>query len=364
MKLSFTCFCLMIMVTLHAQDFVWEKDHPGIIRPIPTCPVKNFRANTLFEILHRIPFIAKPIGFDVAHGISVSLEGKVYQGELLIGFPKYFRYQKGPVQQQEVFCSEAFIINDPWSLMNKNSILFSNETGQLGLPTMFTDTFEIEEKDMNGYPVGYTTSSFANRGTRMFVLNPRHRPVFLPVTREQYLQLWIGKLKKEVADGWKKDAEFTESIKQFSENPKMKSGVPELEKIQKASQALLRFLDEKRKTYEQRLKALTAEEKKAPAYYSLPTDVANWKDKNGNYKEVITGHMPYEPDEGADAVEVKPLFRFNPEFFDRSLPNTAFQLIALLDCYSEEDHNELKTFLDQEFYPKINFRDIAALMYK
>ncbi|MFL5742480.1 MAG: hypothetical protein ACJ75B_19810 [Flavisolibacter sp.] len=347
-----------------AQDITWEKDHPGIFSPPKPVPVKNFNANSIYTIINRIPFITSPKGFDVSENTNLRLEGNHYEGSLLTGFPKYYRYQNGPIQKQGEYCIHIISINNPSRLFDAHSKVLQTESDHLHLPDIFTDTFAITYKIMNNYPVGYAINTFANSNGRLFILNPRHRACFIPVTKEEFLKLWIGKLGLDIAEREKGMEDLKESIRSLSQNAATKNQTADLEKVQQGSLRWLDFLKEKKKEYERRLSSMSSAEKKEPASYSMPKNVAMMQDRSGNYLEKISGHLPYEPDEGAEAFEVRPLFRLNPDFFDNRLPATSMQLIVFSDCYSEESKDGLKAVLDEEFYPKIDWKDIAALMYK
>lgn len=85
----------------------------------------------------------------------------------------------------------------------------------------------------------------------------------------------------------------------------------------------------------------------------------------GKLVEKATGDLYDELADDIDAIKTTPLFIFNPNFFNPKLPKTAFQLIVIKDDYRQGwKDSELIPLLQKDFFPLINFKQLAALMSK
>jgi len=333
-----------------AQSSGKDKNVPGRFFKAPSCKIPGFKIDALFEIINRLPAITQPKGYDVQERFTISTEGKVYKARLSIPL-----LNPPPLH---------IFINDPQQLMNPQSILFPEETRSLQLPEIFSDTFAITYKKINGVNVGTGIHAEFNSNLLLHVLNPRHSRFFKPVTKEQYLRFWIGKLTLDINRDSKQLEESKSNLKLMADNAALKSTIPEIEKSITAFIKWISYLKAKKQQFQKRLDGLSTDEKKAPAYYAMYTDAPAMIDQNGKYVENISGHLPYEPAEDNDTLNRTPLYNFAKDPFDPKLPKTAFQLIIIKDPFSEGKKNRIKELIDKEFYPLLNFKDIAQLMYK
>lgn len=360
-------YFLVLFISENAKtQITWEKDKPGYFNPAPPLKINGFRAPAIFDIVNRIPFITHPRGMDVYEGISGELdqfEEHVYTGKLNIAMPKYYRYNNGPVEKEGEYCWLKISINNRSEIMDMHSFLFVDETEKLNLPRMFTDTFPVRYESINGYPVGQTANTtFGN--VRLFILNPAHRPAFKQLTREEYLRFWIGKLGLDIAEHQKGLDEGKESMRAIKANSSLNIDMTEMEKINHGMERWVEFLKNKKKYYEKMLAGLTTAEKKSPAFYSMPKEVAVMQDRDGNYPDKISGHLPYEPAEEGPSFKTAPVLKYNPDFYDPKLPKTAMQLMVIIDCFPDDSKEDLKVFLDDNFYPFIAYKELAGLMNK
>jgi hypothetical protein len=357
----YTLLLLLVWGTgLQAQkDYKWEKEHVGVLEKPRGNAVPGFASQRIFDILNQIPLIKEPRGFDVREGASVSLSGKVYKGQLMVGFPLYYRWGTGKLQKQGEYYMTHIYINDREELKDVYSYFMSEETDKLKMPAMFTDTFSISYQTINGCTVGMARSRV---NQNLYILNPRIRPCFLPVTKEQFIKVWIGKLGLDIAKEKEKAAEFKSQLNDVKENAEALANLKETIKL---SELWHSFLLEKKKGYEEKLASFTEAEKKAPAYYTTTTKNRAVLEKKGVYVEKVTGDLPNELAEDTDAKSSAPLFQFNPDFFDPKLPKTAFQLIVMKDGYRQGwKDSDLIPLLQKDFFPLIDFKQLTALMYK
>ncbi len=352
-------FMLLFILEVNAQkDYKWEREHPGIREKPKGNVVPGFATNRLFDVFNQIPIINQPKGYDVRQSASIRLSGNLYKGSLLIGFPLYYRWGTGPLQKQVEYHMTHIYINDRDELRDQYSHFMSEETDKLHMPAIYTDTFPVAYKEINGYMVGMARSRV---NQNLYILNPTGRPCFIPVTKEQFVKLWIGKLGLDIA----KEKEVLENIKAsyagVKDNPEAVAGLDEGTKM---SNLLIAFYQEKKKVYEQKLASLSSEEKKAPAYAATPRNPMVLQHK-GKLVEKPTGDLYDELADGIDAIKTTPLYIFNPNFFNPKLPKTAFQLIVIKDDHRQGwKDSELVPLLQKEFFPLIDFKQLGALMSK
>jgi hypothetical protein len=363
-RFIFVLFFLSLISGVNAQEYTWEKDYPGTFLSSGPSPVKNFKAKEVFDIFNQLPFITRPKGFDVKEVIMITKEesqADVYSGNLIMSIKKYYRYHNGPIEKSEGPGFKIKINNRNW-LMNTKNQPFGTELDQLHLPPVFTDTFPVRYETINGYMVG-TAFNLEFGGSKMFILNPRRKALFVQLTKEQFLKVWISKLELEIKETSSGLEESRQTVKSMASNLALKSTMEEMEKINRSTAAWIDFLKEKRAAYEKKLQTMTVAEKALPAFYSMPKEVALRQDSHGKYFEKISGHLPYEPDEGVESFETRPIYIFNPSFYDPNLPKTAFQLMIILYPFDTNSTDELKTTMDENLFSKINYKALAELMY-
>ena len=350
----------------NAQEVKWQKDVPGKIYPLRSATAVGVKLAPIFSILERIPIIAHPKGFDVHESFVESTVEVPLMAAAHVNFFNFYTYDNGPVQQSKAHVPTlSVVINNPKVLMDDQNYLFSEETGALGLPQLFTDTFPVTYRMINGYSVGVAVGMQFGRNNRMYVLNPRHVSLFRPVTKEEYLKAFIKNLSTTI-DGHKDG--LVESKKNIADLEKMKQFKDQLGDLKELNAAMIKwvqFLEGKRDYFQNKLASLLPSEKKAPAVYAMYKDIAVMKDRDHNYLKEISGHIPYEPLEiTSDTVSTAALYTFNEKTFDPQLPKNAFQLMVITEAFDMDSNKEMKFVLDKDLYPLIPFKELAALMYK
>lgn len=356
-------FALFVGLLARSQGSDWHKDVEGKLFPVTGKSVQGLKADEIFKIINRIPAISDPKGFNVKEWFETSMDGKTYSARLYVNFYQYYSFDKGPVQLQTSHpYSISIYVNEPKQLMNEQSILFGQEAIQLKSPVMFSDTFGLDYKNTNGYNVGHGINTEFESNIPIYVLNPGGLSFFRPITQEEYLRFFIGKLGLDI----EKDQKQMDANKSdLANNPLMKSSLPEFEIGQSLLKKWIEFLKQKKQYYEKKLSAFTPAEKKAPASCALHLQSAQLIDENGNYVEHLSGHIPYEPaEEGTDAFKVIPLYTFKKDPFDTKFPKTSFQIIVIKEGFRVDEVNEIKSFLSEQFYPLLSYKDLAVLMFK
>ena len=346
----------------HGQGSDWEKNVPGKLYPAPGCKIPRFKINDVFRIINEIPMIAKPKGFDVKEWFETSTIGNVYTAKLYLNFYEYYSFDGGPVQLSNSHPTTISIyINDPGQLMNPQSILFPQETKELNLPVMFTDTFTLRPIFIKDSEVLYGISTEFNSRVPLYVLKPKSAVFFKPVTKEQYIRFWIGKLSIDIDKANKQIEENKLNLVKMEKNTSVYTSLPEVKKAHEAFVKWTNFLKEQKQHYQRKLGQMTLDDKKAAAHYTMPTeDIAVMMNREGEYLEKISGHIPYEPAE----TNGIPVFTYIKDAFDSGLPKSAIQLMIIEDPYGEGETDELKELLDKQFFPILSFKEIFGLMYK
>lgn len=369
MKSKFILSSVILLMTITeaiAQGAKWEKDVPGKLIKAPPTKIPAFKTDALFEIINSIPQIANPKGFNVLEASAItSTKDKVISGWLSLRLYTYYSYEDGVVKLSNAHPPAInFEINNPTSLMNEQSIVLSEETTQLNLLKMFTDTFAIYYQLNNGYNLGHAVNTEYAGNKRLFVINPRMTPFFKPVTLEQYIRCVIVKLSTDI----KKDEigieENKVSISEMERMPSLQASITEIKKAQNSFIKWVNFQKSKKLYYETKLTQLSQEQKNAPVYTAVYDDIASTMDRNGKHVENISGRLPYEPASIADTFLRKPVYTFINDPFDAKFPKSAFQLIVIRDGFRKDQKDEIIDFLDKEFYPNLSFKNIIALMYK
>ena len=364
LKKNFLCVIFLMAVNQSfSQGLEYERNLPGRLVKAPSCKIKGFKIDALFEVINRIPMIKEPKGYEVQEAFFPSIKGKVYEARLTIRLPAYYRINKGPLKLQGEPPGLNIYVNDPTVLMNNQSKLFEETTTILNLPVMFTDTFSITYKNLNGVRVGHGITTTYNSNRPFHVLNDRQTKFFKPITQEEYLKFWIGKLGLDIDKDEKGLDESKSNLALIANNPALKD-IPELEKQLKAYAKWVDFLKSRKQYFEKKLAQMSAEEKKASAHYALYTDIASMMDKNGKYLENISGRIPNEPAEVGDTVMRTTIFTFVKDPWDATLPKSAFQLIMIPYPLRDNVTGEIKALIDNHFYPALSFNDLSALMYK
>ena len=113
--------------------------------------------------------------------------------------------------------------------MDNQSVMFSEETNALNIPKIFTDTFPLSYKTINGCRVGEGINTEYGRPVRFLMLNPSNRPVFRPVTAEQYIRVFLVRLNAEIAEESKGLEESAKTFEELAKNPALKSSMAQLE---------------------------------------------------------------------------------------------------------------------------------------
>jgi hypothetical protein len=348
---------------LFAQSFEWERNAPGHLYPAKRSPIPGFKINAIYDVMNRIPALAHPKGFDVQEWYSTSTESKPYAANLNINFFRFYKQQDGTVERQDENAPDLIIaINDRKRLLDNQSVMFSEETNALNIPKIFTDTFPLSYKTINGCRVGEGINTEFGRPVRFLMVNPSNRAVFRPVTVEQYIRVFLVKLKAEIAEESKGLEESAKTFKELAKNPALKGSMAQLESSRNTMVKLVDLKKSRKQYFEKKLSLMTADEKKAPASYAIYKESPTLKEENTK----LGSHLLYEPylDNSADTLATKKLYTFSPGFFDPKAPKTAFQLMVISEPFRVDQVNEFKDYFSKELYPLLPLKELSDLMHR
>ncbi len=320
----------------------------------------------IFQTMEKLSFINAPKGMHIQENyISYNKQGD--NGKLLFSMNQFYKDGSGNIKANtDEPPAISVVLNKPDELMDANSIFYNGEDFGKALPIMFTDTFEINYVEMNGFLVGQTLDTrFKNK---KFVLNPKQTALFRFVTQEEYLKYFIATLKKQIAEDSVHQTKMKAELAPLRNNPSFKTTLADIESINEAMLKYFGFMKKKKQFYEKKLAMLSPAEKNAPAYRLGHKDLA-LPMKNGKPVEEISGHLEYEPtDDNEDLLFKIPVFTFSENFSSTRLPKGAIQLIVIKSPFIEGDvgsmNNPLKKLVEKEVIPLISYRELAGMMYQ
>ena len=247
MRLTIIILSLLTYTHVHSQRADWERNEQGKLFPVTGINVPGMKIQEIFKIINRIPALAQPIGFNVKQWYETNTKTKNYTARLHVNFYHYYSFDKGPVQLQSSHpIGMSIYINETKVLMNEQSIILRDETELLKMPVMFSDTFNLVYKMTNGYNVGHGIDTEFDSNIPIYVLNPMGLSFFRPITQEEYLKFFIGKLGLDIEKDKKQLEENITSMAAMANNPLMKTMVPELEVGQNNLKKWIEFLKEKK----------------------------------------------------------------------------------------------------------------------
>lgn len=320
----FAIFAFIFLAsTLAAQDLL--RDHPGHWPAAPPqlkvtdslSPAERAAASVwlaqLFDMLHHMPTLAQPVGFDILTfsrlGIqdldrqSDSKRAKYVYGAAQVDLAAYENGPKGAFANDRNSPAQITItVNDlqpvmEGAMMGNNSDEIADDQG-----TFLVNPPEATG-DFHGYPV------YEINYDHYIVLRRNKVPFFAPVSRERYLREKIklidARLKKE-QDDWAKNKPMIAGLSTAAEISKtMTDAIAQMQKVATDSSA--------------ELAAMSAGDRAAPAYVDLSEG------------DTVAPKFVAKDDGNATAI-----LYMNPALMDDRLPRSAPQIITV-DIYSQND---------------------------
>lgn len=351
-----------------AQKAKWESGVIGKLYSLKEkTPYPGFKSGKVFELFENIPAIGSPKGFDV--GESFVTSDKIpHAVTLTLAFNYYYSYAGGTIQRIKQHAPGIHVaINKFEDLLDLHNFIFADETGALGFPRFYTDTFRVTYQTINGCTVGtFLNTAFGGR-IKSYILNPGKLSIFRLITREEFFKVLIKHLSSEIEDFSKGIAETEKFIHDFGDDEKFKNSIGDFKQQNKTMAKWIAFLKEKRGHFKNVLQTLSEQERKSPAVYAMYKNVANIRDKHHKLLDTISGHLPYEPLEDRDEVIVSGhLYTFSEKIFDPKLPKSKFQLMIISEAFNRLPlrgiESEMSDFFDDNINPHFPFCELIELM--
>ena len=123
--------------------------------------------------------------------------------------------------------------------------MFSEEIVKLNVATMFTDTFAITYKNINGAEVSSGIHTEFNSNRRLYILNANHARFFKPILQG----LWIANLGLDIDKDKKQLEESKSNLTEMAGKPALKETIPEIEKQLSAFIKWINFLKSKNQLF-------------------------------------------------------------------------------------------------------------------
>lgn len=353
-----------------AQGIIYLDDQPGKMDFKRNQAIKGFNTAGITQVVSRIPMINQPVGYDVVlHGAAFDEGGKrPVHGQVRIGIPRLYKWQ-GKLTRQGEYRQVGMLLNELHHLTGESYFL-SADTRKAGLPELFSDTVAFRREIRAGQEV-WVAANQPDHAYALLMINPRNTPCFIPATKEQLARLWISKLSLEIEKYQRLMAENKTYLAAEKGKPGKEQLVKNLEDGIKTFNLWLEYYSEKKAIYQRKLASLSAAEKKEPAEAGTPVQLAVTVN-SGVPVEKVTGDMD---DEWVEAMsggvkKTRRIYLYNPDFFDPKLPRTAIQLMLIRDAfkigarYNSNNDEKIRVLLNQKFYPELDYKALAGLMYK
>lgn len=316
-----SCAALLGLAALpiQAQTYPFALDKPGKWNPAP--PVKPqivpgatpedqagaaAWSNRLLEILHHMPLLASPVGFEVVPAAFAGLDNVdhipgmnrplVLMGTAVVSLNPYEKMPQGVLpNSQDAAASISIAVNnlsalDPGGLDD----FFKDDQGR------FYSTSKGLTGTSHGYPVyGETVLMARNTG-----------PVFIPVSRGRYVKAKIARMEGRVADAQARRTKL-------AGNPATASVMPQLNQAVADQQ---RYVDALKAQYA----TMSAAERDSPAVVSSDGGATNLPE--------------FAASDDADGTHI---LYINPALIDKNLPRTAVQVLTVTITSDAEHWPEL-----------------------
>jgi len=336
LALTALLFVLLFATALSGQESLL-RNHPGKWTALP--PIKPLMAeelsaadraaatswaNQILEIIHRMPSLAQPVGFDVTPFSSAELSSldrgpdekgpRYISGMVEVDLPAYKQTASGIVtDDRNVAGTITIAVNDISAVaqggLGDSAKPYVDQSGRF-----FTSTAEPVDT-LHGYPVYRVVND------QWVVMRRNDVPFFVPVSRQRFLQYNIDWTEANLG---KARANLEKNKATLANAPNAANILKEANEALAAEQS---SLDEARKI----LAAMTPEQRAAPAFIE---DAAS----SGSIPRLL------EPNsEGANAV-----VSVNPALMDPNLPRYAPQVIAVRITTDDPNWPEFAERLDSE----------------
>ena|GEM_PF-735072 len=279
-------------------------------------------------IFFKLPQTQPSQGFITKIGITgeapTHLNGLVIpKAEVGIGMSYLEKDQAGQVKNVEISGDAIHIhINAIKELITP----FANDFDKLKLPEFF-ETISFRDSTEDYLEMGWNLKNdpYAPQNHPVRIIKRNNKPLFIPLTRREFLQYVIAKKTREIKD---QKEEIERQQKDLADNKKsltdpsyeaakkiISESLPGLEKNIAKDQDLLRSLENDLSHYQEILNSMPANEAQSP------TRIDN-KIQTGKF-DLLTMLVPLEKHNGVA------LYKINPNYFDKSPGAPVTQLMSI-----------------------------------
>jgi hypothetical protein len=321
---------------------------------------EGFPGGQILEVFNRIPFIKTPDGFEVKGSYHVNANPMLPAHRGIVNWDFEEKFSNAPLYR-------ITLLTNDFSFMAQKSLL-GEETAHFHFPDFYTDTLALSWFTHNGVQLAQGVDRrHSSLSDTFFVLNPRGRAFFKPVSQEEYLHFLLLLLqdrmdqrKKHLSQHYASGGRPPEGI-----DPSNARAMAIVARNLRADTLWINYYQQRMNEYKTLLATMSAEQKNQRAYAITPKVMVVENDKKGNLKEAFQGGFPFELLRNKDdAATIIPLYEFNPSFFDPHLPPAAVQVMVFRDINGTTRPKEFDRKIREQFFPGIDFKAFASLMYK
>ena|GEM_PF-5484351 len=341
----------------------------GVFKEVtgPAMAVNAFNATfgKLLDASLASDVLAQPIGFDPMIFATISkfqpqLGQKRYTGTFNIFLFNYIRSNSGsPTKVDEAPAFIKMYLN-PADFFTQTAGFFDAYDEKLKIPHPFqgvpvTDsTADYTEYSFKSYPFnsGYD-GDFAFR-----VLSRNDKPIFVPFTRNDYVQYQIAKEQLHIKDNEEKVSDFKSQIIQSQKNLKepvfknsqqvIKDGIQSTEGTIRELQAQNAQYQERINHYQNLLSTVPTDEANAVAYVDMES--TRYTHSDPPYL------VPYGRKEGW------PLYIVNPSYYDQTQPPTKTQAIVVTYWYHQQFCPDFLKERTKQIFERIDYHRLKESM--
>ena len=245
----------------------------------------------IYEVFSRVKTLNPPVGFEITRYRSVR-KGIPFLGAFRMMYFGYYR--SGPDQPVQVHRETAARMD---VYVNNIRVLEESDYPVGGDDQGYFVYAPPQAGTLYGYPV-YHRAPGLEPFTRIVLTNIK-RPLFVPVSRERYLRSLIQK----------EEAEINRLTLEYNQAKKNNENLARYE-------VMLKIKMEQKKAYEDELAAMSEAERCSQAWHP-------------HYRQLYKGGPLSSGLAEPGYKDARPLVTVNTEFFDRSLPPAAIQLIVV-----------------------------------
>lgn len=337
-------FVMLLVTVLAGQGRRYVPTHVGTFADLAAARISvdgNFNANEkaearrvgseLVALMRGVPLLGQPHGFDVLPRMFVSPSD--VDGNTDTKRPQVARYFSG-------FDLANYVDDGKGAHIDTRSVAAQLLMMVNDYPSVFTGVVtgngvhgdpQNDEDPEGQFLADVPEPSGTNHGFPVYddwvVMMRKPMPIFLPVTRERYLKVVIGRLDHTLARA------SSNKVANPTNNPALANALAERDRVIEQRRSILNEM-------KQRLASMSVTERALPAYVDSTEAI---------------DRMPKFDDGAGDSHRI---VYYNPALFDPAVPKTAPQMIAVKIVPGEGELTDIVEKLDAA----IDWNGLAALL--